>query len=153
MNDEVGGSILAASDSDGSTLNDSIASDLSMTERKKYNFMNFALTNARSLPPKINSHVVAFDELDLDFFMITETWITNSKRTQQNLTDLEHAENLKVICKNRPSRGGGVAIVFDARRANFKRFPLPRSSWEVVCATGKVRGTTLLTCWRRLKEN
>ena len=46
------------------------------------------------------------------------------------------------MCKNRPSRGGGVCIAFDTNRVNFKRFTLPASNFEVVCAVGTVKGFT-----------
>lgn len=109
-------------------------------DRQKYNIMNFALTNARSLPPKINSFVTAMDELALDFFMILETWISNSKTAAQSIRDLGNAENFQLICKNRTTRGGGVCVAFHKCRANLSRFPLPSSPWEIVCASGKIAG-------------
>lgn len=109
-------------------------------DKCKYNTMSFALTNARSLPPKISSFVTAFEELGLDFFMVTETWISNTKNAVRNLKDLADCENVRMICKNRTKRGGGVCVAFDANKANLSRFPLPSSKWEVVCAAGKVAG-------------
>lgn len=121
---------------------DSFLSDMSChsVDKKKYNVMNFALSNARSLPPKILSLVEAFDNLELAFFMISETWIANGKKMNKSIKDLTDSENIELICKNRPSRGGGVCIAFNKRLANLKRFPLPTSSFEVVCAVGKVNG-------------
>lgn len=100
--------------------------------------MNFSLTNARSLPPKIHSLITAFDELDLDFMMITETWISSTKKTVQNIHDLSCAENISLICKNRNTRGGGVCIAFDKRKMKIARFPLPTSPFEVVCGVGSL---------------
>ena len=102
--------------------------------------MNFSLTNARSLPPKLSSLITAFKELDLAFMMISETWITNTRQTMRNIKDLKDSTNINLICKNRKSRGGGVCVAFNTRRARLSRFPLPNSDWEVVCATGKVVG-------------
>ena len=109
-------------------------------DRNKFNLMNFSLTNSRSLPPKIHSLITAFSELDLSFMMVTETWIKNTKETTRNMKDLADAENIELICKNRPTRGGGVCIAYDNKKCKLARFPLPTSSFEVVCAVGKVVG-------------
>ena len=42
---------------------------------KKFNTLNFCYTNARSLPPKINNLVQVFDNFDLHFAAISETWM------------------------------------------------------------------------------
>ena len=119
---------------DDRDLNDSDNIDM-----KKYNVMNFALTNARSLPPKIASLTTAIRELSLDFMMVSESWIRNTRDTVRNLGDYKDAENIELICKNRPTRGGGVCVAFNNRSARLKRFPLPTSNFEVVCATGKIK--------------
>ena len=120
--------------------NDDSMTTSASQENKGFNFLNFGLTNARSLPPKISSLITAMGELDLDFVMITETWIRNTKDTVRAVKDLGDAENIGLICKNRPSRGGGVCIAFDKSRANLKRFPLRTSKFEVVAGAGKVTG-------------
>ena len=107
-------------------------------EKEKYNPINFALTNARSLPPKIHSLISAFRELDLDFFMVTETWIRNTRATLENILDMESAENISLICKNRDSRGGGVCIAYDNTKVTLKRVALPKTKLEVVGAVGKI---------------
>ena len=107
------------SEDDPEELQDDIGSLLSLsddcseeTENKiQFNYMNFALTNARSLPPKINSFVTAFNELDLDFMMVTETWIRNTKATARNINDLNLAENIQLVTKNCGSRGGSLRCI------------------------------------------
>ena len=127
--------IIEDEDSQGDDSNLSLTTDYS-----KYNKMCFSLTNARSLPPKISALTTAFRELNLDFIMVTETWIKNSRMTARNIKDYKDAENIDIICKNRRTRGGGVCVAFDNKRAKFQRFPLPSSEMEVVCAAGKVAG-------------
>ena len=92
------------------------------------------------MPPKISSLTTAFAELDLSFMMITETWIRNAKETERNIKDYADAESIGLVCKNRPTRGGGVCVAFDSRKCKLQRFPLPTSNFEVVCAAGKVSG-------------
>ena len=72
----------------------------------KYNYLNFSLSNARSLAGKIDSLVDIFNEADLNFSMITETWFKNDRDNEQSLKDLKAAENIEFICKNRNTRGG-----------------------------------------------
>ena len=136
-------SMMEGTTSDNDTL---ISTDgeceISSVRDKKYNYMNFSLTNARSLAPKLESLSTAFKELDLHFMMVTETWIKNSRVTTRNLMDYRNARNIGLICKNRRTRGGGVCVAFDNSRAKLGRFPLPASDFEIVCASGKLSGFT-----------
>ena len=98
--------------------------------------MNFVVTNARSISAKTQSIVDNFRELDLHFMLVSETWLRNGK----NATEVEeklHDYGLKMISKNRGSRGGGVAIIFDTNRMVLKEaFAFP-SCFEVTCALGR----------------
>ena len=106
--------------------------------------MNFALTNARFLASKADSLVENFCELDLGFMLVTESWLKKGVTLPRNLTDLEHAENLKLIHKSRKSRrgrtaGGGVCLVYDRTKISFKQFPIKTGQSEVVAAVGKIQ--------------
>ena len=86
--------------------------------------MSFALTNARSLLPKIDSLVNYFDEHGLTFCIITETWISNDNTTKDILEELSNGANIEMIRKDRSGRGGGVAIAFNNTKAKFKKYGL-----------------------------
>ena len=88
-------------------------SELNQDENNKKNKYMFALTNPRSLGPKIRSLVDYFEELDLTLMLITEMWLVNGRNLDRNVEDLELRENLSIINKNRfGRRGGGVAILY-----------------------------------------
>ena len=63
--------------------------------------MNFILTNSRSLTPKINSLVDYFDERDLAFALVSETWLTSGRDLEHNGADLDAGANIGIIYKNR----------------------------------------------------
>lgn len=65
----------------------------------KPSLVNFALTNARSLTPKLESMVEAFDELALSFMMITESLLKKETDLNRWLNNLDTAENIKLIHK------------------------------------------------------
>ena len=69
------------------------------------------LTNARSLKPKMNSLVDAFDSLALNFACITETWYQGGKALKDHLVEVEGANGIRILQKNRDGRlkkrGGG----------------------------------------------
>ena len=87
--------------------------------------MSFILTNARSLAPKFDSMVDAFESLGLDFLCVTETWFKGGKELAEALRDLQGKSGLSIIHKSRDgrgrTRGGGVAVVFNSSSCNFKR--------------------------------
>ena len=108
--------------------------------------MKILLTNARSLTPKISSLITAFDEHDIDFAMITESWLQESRILAQDIVDLEHGTGLKIIYKNRPARaagaravGGGVSIIYKKASCKFKERKVVGNRFEMVVATGKSR--------------
>ena len=103
----------------------------------------FLLSNARSLAPKITSLIDCMSELRCDFAMITETWFRGGKKLDAELSDINEATGIKIVCKNRPTKnrkgatGGGVAIAFNSERCNLKRRAV-KSKHEIVCVVGKV---------------
>ena len=95
--------------------------------------INFALTNARSLTPKVTSMVENFCELDLGFMLVTESWLKQGTNLPKELTDLEHAENLKLLHKSRKTRrgknaGGGVCVVYD-KSVSYTHLTLPTTPY------------------------
>ena len=70
----------------------------------------------------------AFDNFALDISIVTESWLADGTRLEEDLNNLEYGTNLSVIYKNRPVRpssrrrtaGGGVAIVFNRTRWKLK---------------------------------
>ena len=112
----------------------------------RFDKFNVLLTNARSLSPKILSLQTFFEEHEVDFALITESWLKDGSVLDRDVVDLEHGTNLKIIYKNRPVRstsnrrvGGGVSIIFDKASCNFRerRVPTKGARFELVAATGK----------------
>lgn len=106
--------------------------------------MNFLLTNARSLTPKIDSLLHAFGSLRLHFACVTETWFRGGTLLEQSLGDLEGASGVKTIHRSRDGRvrkmGGGVAFMFDTSTFNFRKRALCKENrkHEMLCVAGKV---------------
>ena len=104
------------------------------------NVIHFVLTNARSLPPKINSLIDMIHKLDLTFAAVTETWFKGGLKLKQELSDIEQAADIKFVCRNRPGRGaqrgGGVALAFRASVCNFKERKMKKMPFETLCAVG-----------------
>ena len=110
--------------------------------------LNFMLTNARSLKPKLDSMVDAFESLSLDFLCVTETWFKGGKELAGAISDLQGKSGISIIHKSRDgrarTRGGGVAIASDSNSCNFKRRTLgvAAKGLEIVCVTGRVKKIT-----------
>ena len=113
-------------------------------DRKDEYFMNFLLTNARSLLPKIDSLVDAFGSLSLQFAAITECWFRPGAALNGTLLDI----GIKIIHASRDGRtkktGGGVALAFDSNSCNFKRRNIAKqgNGLEVLCAVGNIKKIT-----------
>ena len=102
--------------------------------------MSIASTNARSIAPKIISLKENFAELDLCMFAITETWLGNSAEVKQGIKDLADSSGIEMLCKNRKSRGGGVALAYNTNLAKLKSIQLPGNNFELLCCGGKIVG-------------
>ena len=102
------------------------------------------LTNARSLKPKIDALVEAFQSLDLNAASITETWFKGGIKLRDDLRELEGKSGIRVLHKSRDGRtskgGGGVALAFRTANCNFRTRHLKQMNkdFEVLCAVGKV---------------
>ena len=103
------------------------------------------LTNARSLLPKVGALVDAFDSLDLDAALITETWFKPGKDLQSRLDDLEGEHGIRVIHRSRDGRSrkaaGGVALAFKSGACNLRKRELKnrKEGQEILCMTGKIK--------------
>ena len=83
-----------------------------------------------------------FEELELDFALINETWLATGKYSSNNIIDLEVGNNIGMVCKNRKGKsGGGVAIFYKLSRIEFKKEPLRECPFEVVAASAKIEKT------------
>ena len=131
---------------DGNTVT-SIDNDLNPDLNKNLIHVNVLVTNARSLAPKINSLQTMFEESGLHFAIITESWLNDGEMLNRDVIDLEQGSGLGILYKNRPKRsasnrkvGGGVSIVFDKSRANFRERKIAGNKFEIVAAVGRVQG-------------
>ena len=103
------------------------------------------MTNARSLSPKIHSLHTAFEEHDIDFALITESWLKDGTVLDRDIIDLEWGTDLKIVYKNRPRTaagrrkvGGGVSIIYSKSRCNLRERKIGGNKFELVLAVGKV---------------
>ena len=53
--------------------------------------------NARSLANKSTALVDMFNATDMCILLITETWLTNSRATEQRTEDLQYGENIELL--------------------------------------------------------
>ena len=80
-------------------------------DNKDYVF-TFINTNARSLGPKINSLIDCFEEMEVAFGVITETWLAGGAGLQE---DVEHFE-----------AGAGIGLLTRSRDCLLYTSPSPR---------------------------
>ena len=106
--------------------------------------MNSILVNCRSLKHKLSSLCTNFEMNDSTIALLTETWFTKGDKLLKNhLNDIELAKNIKVLRKDRNSRGGGVALAFNAAISNFAKLKLKSlvgCKFEILAAEGKLHG-------------
>ena len=99
--------------------------------------LSLACTNARSVVEKVDSLVTLFEEYDLHFALLTETWLTTKVCSTRRMMDLTIGANISFIRRDRGRRGGGVAIAYNPLKIKLKKFPVGgEPGTEIVCATG-----------------
>ena len=80
-----------------------------------------AVTNVRSLEPKLKSVVCEFKESDINLLFVSEIWEKDNQvafnEAIENLEEIEGIEYLSTSPRPNQKRGGGVAIL-----SNFKYF-------------------------------
>ena len=119
-------------------------SERSRIEKKILLNLNFIYTNARSIKPKIQSLYDAFNDLNLAFALITETWMKKGRKQDEAVDEATNGQGLKILYKNRQetgsdAAGGGVAVVFDPSKITLKQYPLRKSKYELMCVVGKIK--------------
>ena len=107
--------------------------------------MNIFVTNARSLQPKIESLVTAFEELELHVAVVTESWLKPGQKLLREIAEYENGPGISVIHKSRETRrgrnaGGGVAILFNKDKIRLAERKIRRGNNEIVCVIGKITG-------------
>ena len=102
------------------------------------NLLNLACTNARSIVEKIDSLVTLFEENNLSFTILTETWLTQKKCSKRSMDDLLNGANIAFIRKDRSTRGGGVAVCYDVTKIKMTNLSVSqgRGLGEIVCGVG-----------------
>ena len=53
------------------------------------------------------------NELDISLALISETWLKKNKDVEKEFENIEAAENISSIRRDRGSRGGGVCIAYN----------------------------------------
>ena len=107
---------------------------------KNKNDMNILLINARSLSPKLFSLVDTMEETDTSLALITETWLRNEHRMneqQQNMSD-----GLGYTCMRMDRLtgvGGSVAIVYKNSDITMQQLKVG-GDYEIVAALGRRTG-------------
>ena len=84
-----------------------------------------------------------FNELDLAVALITESWLSEGKKLQHCIDDLNDGENIQILQKSRKSRrgrtaGSGVVIAHDTNKIKLKPFPISCGKAEIIAATGRI---------------
>ena len=85
-----------------------------------------------------------FKELDIGCAIITESWLRPGIKLDEEIEEIEWSQKLKVIHKSRKTKkgrtaGGGVALLFDQTRCDFKEIPV-LGKYEIVAAIGNIPG-------------
>ena len=128
-------------------LCDKVAGKLKRHEQLIYDVpLNSLLINCRSVKKKLKSLVDNIQTNDSTLAILTETWLyRNDKQVKKELREIFDEHGLSIIRKDRNSRGGGVAIVYNSRVCELKKIQLRslkgNSAFEILAAVGKIRGT------------
>ena len=129
--------------------NDPPSTNLNEPEHRKSKMrsLSFISTNARSLAPKLQSALDCFEELELDFALVTESWLRDGPQLRADIDDLNDGKNIDMITYNRKTRskktaGGGIALLFNKSRICFKEYKVRKGKAEILCATAKIKNTS-----------
>ena len=76
------------------------------------------------------------DRYELNAAILTETWFVEGHSLRTELDDMEYAENIGMVLRNRGKRGGGVVVAFDKAKISLKEFKIPGNKYEMVCGVG-----------------
>lgn len=111
--------------------------------REKKTSICFALTNARSLWLKVRSLLDCFDEIELSFMIISQTWFYQCEALDKLMQRLESGENISFLNRTRRKKGnqnpgGGISIAFNKNGITLSEYRIKRSGHEIICARGKL---------------
>ena len=109
-------------------------------DKKQPITFNFAIVNARSLSPKIDSAAELFDELSLSLMIVSETWLRGDAEQDRVVNVLYGGHGVDLLVRNRRSRGGGVGILYKSTALKLKEHRFRKKNYEMLCARGKVVG-------------
>ena len=85
--------------------------------------MKLVTANARSILNKIESLGQNFDDLEIDFALVTETWLREGRAERKGIRDIEESLGLSMVQKGRRNRNGrGVDVIYRDESVNFKRY-------------------------------
>ena len=109
--------------------------------------MSFINTNARSLGPKTQALADCFDELGLDFGIVTETWMQSNTSSSLLVDEFRDKHSLGLILRNRTAAAangrqyGGIALAWRNKTSSFKEFKVQQGlDYEVLACVGAVKG-------------
>ena len=112
---------------------------------KKYTNLN--LINMNAICPKIDSLLEVMVEMEAHLTVVTETWMRDGVKLQEQATDLSLGAGMGFISRNRqPSAAngvcyGGVALLWRESLGQFREIELRNpEDHEVLAAAGSVRG-------------
>ena len=103
--------------------------------KKRISSFNSAVTNTRSLTPKITSVDEIFKELDLSVMAVTETWLSGGPVQEKAFDTFENDYGIRILNRNRRTRGG-VAILYRSLQIGLKEYRFRRKNHEILAARG-----------------
>ena len=86
-----------------------------------------AVTNFRSLEPKVENVKIDIIEREIDLLLGTETWHKDSnRRLKSNVEKMFEENSLNFISCPRPStkRGGGCAVIVNEKKFTAEKLPI-----------------------------
>ena len=117
-------------------LESTFNSNKSTVKMRRSTLFNLAVTNARSIIPKINSLVNAFSNLDLSCIAVTETWMNKGVNKEAAIDELKGRHDISSLTKDRRGRGGGVALFYRDSKVRMTEHKFKRKRHEMIA--GKV---------------
>ena len=100
---------------------------LNKREEASITLPTIAVTNFRSLQPKVENVKIDIIERDIDLLLGTETWQKDSNRIlKSNIEKMFEEDGLNFISCPRPStkRGGGCAVIVNEKKFTVEKLPI-----------------------------
>ena len=107
----------------------------------KKNVFNTVLINARSLLPKLTSLKKLLSELCADICLITETWLSDLPKINNEVEDFNQKTLYELLRRDRrDGRGGGVGICYNKNKLTMSKAKIPPCKHEIFAAIGRRAG-------------